>query len=988
MADLSDEEEAPLASILLDYLKELEEQEFKEFKWHLSQKVLKGFPPIPKGEVKSLDKMDAVDVMVKAYRTEGALKISLSVLRKMTQHDLAQRLERDLQKLLPTPTGEDSEHKGIRPPSAVLTSHGSEIPPPSAVLTRRFPEPSLIRTPPVARVLGDHERHEAGSGGVHDGEASAVAPPVDQSSCGLCEGPLRDLVSTHCGHRFCRPCISSHWARSDPAGGYDCPQCRKRSRTQPAWHAAPAPVFGGFTGMGPYFATAAPQGYTPLGGAGGQQGLCTLHRRALEGFCETDRTLVCRDCAEQGHRGHDIVRADMKQTETQVSSLLSVWLSLVWKAQEALKMKLKKRFECIFEVIAKQGKTIFLNDIYTELYITEGGTGGVNDEHEVRQIETASKTQPMKETPIKCNDIFQPLAGQRKHIRTVLTKGIAGIGKTVSVHKFVLDWAEGTANQDLNFIFTLPFRDLNVLRGRRYSLMQLLHQYFPETKEIESIEYGGLKVLFIFDGLDECRIPLDFRNGEVWCDVKEPTSVDVLLTNLIKGNMLSSALLWITSRPAATNLIPPDCIQQLTEVRGFNDPQKEEYFMKRFEDQTLARKIVAHIKSSRSLHIMCHIPVFCWISATVLERLLSEAGRGEIPKTLTEMYTHFLLIQINIKNQKYQGVCQTNAKKLSESDKEIILKLGQLAFQQLEKGNLIFYGEDLSECGIDIDEASVHSGVCTEIFKEEQGLYEEKVYCFVHLSIQEYLAALHVFYLCTQENKNALDPDCVWNTEEEGGEPNADDMEDEQTGSNPGYMEDGQTGSNPGYMEDEQEEYSSNEEDSCSADVMYFYEDDEMEVPFSTPLSELHRGAIDAALQSKNGHLDLFLRFLLGISLDSNQALLRDLLTPTSSRQSAELTAAVIKEKIREQSSAERTINLLHCLNELNDNALVEEMQAALRSGTMAEQTLEPHQCSALAYVFLMSEEVLDEFDLKTYNTEDLGFERLVPVAKTCRRAM
>ncbi|KAJ8362190.1 hypothetical protein AAFF_G00390700 [Aldrovandia affinis] len=129
--------ERTLTSILLYCLKELVEQEFKEFKWYLSDKVLKDFPPIPKGEVKSLDKMDAVDVMVKAYCTEGALKISLSILRKMTQQDLAQRLERDLQKcsLLPTPTGEDSEHKGIPPPSAVLTSHVSEIPPPSAVLT-------------------------------------------------------------------------------------------------------------------------------------------------------------------------------------------------------------------------------------------------------------------------------------------------------------------------------------------------------------------------------------------------------------------------------------------------------------------------------------------------------------------------------------------------------------------------------------------------------------------------------------------------------------------------------------------------------------------------------------------------------------------------------------------------------------------------------------------------------------------------------------
>ncbi|KAG5836421.1 hypothetical protein ANANG_G00254530, partial [Anguilla anguilla] len=106
------------------------------------------------------------------------------------------------------------------------------------------------------------------------------------------------------------------------------------------------------------------------------------------------------------------------------------------RAQQALKTHLKKKFECIFEGLAKQ--TTLLNEIYTELYITEGGSGEVNNEHEVRQIETASKRQTTQETAILCKNIFKPLPGQGKPIKTVLTKGIAGIGKTVSVQKFIL----------------------------------------------------------------------------------------------------------------------------------------------------------------------------------------------------------------------------------------------------------------------------------------------------------------------------------------------------------------------------------------------------------------------------------------------------------------------------------------------------------------------------------------------------------------------
>ncbi|XP_036386211.1 NACHT, LRR and PYD domains-containing protein 3-like isoform X1 [Megalops cyprinoides] len=592
------------------------------------------------------------------------------------------------------------------------------------------------------------------------------------------------------------------------------------------------------------------------------------------------------------------------------------------REQQKLKTDMKKKSECIFEGLAKQGHPTLLNEIYTELYITEGGSARVNNEHEVRQIEAASKRQTTQETPILCNDIFKPLPGQNKAIRAVLTKGIAGIGKTVSVQKFILDWAEGKANQDIHFIFPLPFRDLNLKKGREFSLMQLLQLYFPELKEMTCVENDAFNTMFIFDGLDECRLPLDFQNNEIWCDITKPTSVDVLLTNLINGNLFPSAFVWITSRPAAANQIPDKCVHRVTEVRGFNDPQKEEYFRKKISDQNMAKRIISHIKSSRSLYIMCHIPVFCWISATVLETVLGEAYSGEIPRTLTEMYTHFLLIQTNVKNQKYHGTTETNPKKMSASDTEIILKLGQLAFVHLEKGNLIFYEEDLKECGIDASEATVYSGVCTEIFKEESGLYEEKVYCFVHLSIQEYLAALFVFHSFVNKNRNVLRPD----------------------------------ESKP--------------------------QDDRI------PLFELHYSAVNKSLQSKNGHLDLFLRFLLGISLDSNQSLLQSLLTQTGSRsQSIEETVEYIKEKIREESSAERTINLFHCLSELNDNSLVEQIQNSLRSGTLSDKKLEPHQCSALAFVLLMSEEVLHVFDLKTYNTSAAGHQRLLPVIKYCRKA-
>ncbi|XP_021415076.2 NLR family CARD domain-containing protein 3-like isoform X2 [Oncorhynchus mykiss] len=589
--------------------------------------------------------------------------------------------------------------------------------------------------------------------------------------------------------------------------------------------------------------------------------------------------------------------------------------------QRELKSNLKKTFQCVFEGIAKQGNPTLLNKIYTELYITEGGTGEVNNEHELRQIETTTRKQARPETAIKCNDIFKPLSGQDKLIRTVLTKGVAGIGKTVSVQKFILDWAEGKANQDVQFVFSLPFRELNLMKREKHTLIELLNHFSMETKESRISNYDKYKVLFIFDGLDECRLPLDFQKNKICCDVTESTSVDVLLTNLIKGNLLPSALLWITTRPAAANQIPSECVDQVTEVRGFNDPQKEEYFRKRFsDDEDLASRIISHIKTSRSLHIMCHIPVFCWISATVLEDILKHK-REEMPKTLTEMYTHLVVFHTKQKNEKYLGKEETGP----DWNKESILSLGKLAFQQLLNHNLIFYEEDLKEAGIDVNEAAVYSGLCTQLFKEECGLYQDKVYCFEHLSIQEFLAAVYVFLSFSNNNENLM-------------------AELQSTSSNDCLLK---------------------------------------------PEVTVYKSAVDKALQNETGNLDLFLRFLLGLSLESNQKQLGGLLTKTgSSSQSHEETVKYIKEKIRENPSPERCINLFHCLNELNDHSLVEEIQRYLSSGSLSEAKLSPSQLSALVFVLLTSEKELDVFDLRKYSRSEEDLLRLLPVVKASRAAL
>uniref|UniRef100_A0AAY4AMQ1 NACHT domain-containing protein n=1 Tax=Denticeps clupeoides TaxID=299321 RepID=A0AAY4AMQ1_9TELE len=587
---------------------------------------------------------------------------------------------------------------------------------------------------------------------------------------------------------------------------------------------------------------------------------------------------------------------------------------------ETHKSSMKRKVEHISEGIINPENQTLLKSIYTELYITEGESEGVNKEHEVQQIEAAHRRR-RRDTPINCNDIFKASPGQEKHIRTVMTKGVAGIGKTVSVHKFILDWAEGAANQDVDFIFLLPFRGMNLVKDEGYSLHQLLLDFHPELQELEDTQkYEGCKMIFIFDGLDESRIQLNFHIQEQkLCDVTQTSSVGVVITNLIQGNLLQSALIWITSRPAAANQIPAQHISHVTEVRGFNDPQKEEFFRKRIRDETQANKIISHMKASRSLYIMCHIPVFCWISATVLQEVLLQDDSKEIPRTLTEMFTHFLIIQTNMKNQKYDERSEMDRQKLLQSNKEVVLKLAKLAFNQLEKGNLLFYEEDLRECGIDVTAASVYSGMCTE----ESVFEQKKIFCFVHLTIQEFLAAFWVFY-CYMSNN----------------------MEELET-----------------FLKRQKK----------------------------VSLDDLLKAAVDKSLQSENGHLDLFLRFLLGISLESNQELLQGLLCKYDGHLlclyrlgGCNLTASSCKTVAAALQSPDSHLTDLDLSNNKILDSGVKHICVGLESSCCKLETLRlqrcflsAESCSALSSALRSNSSRLKLLDLSINNLQDSGVELL-----------
>ncbi|XP_072892063.1 NACHT, LRR and PYD domains-containing protein 12-like [Hemitrygon akajei] len=315
--------------------------------------------------------------------------------------------------------------------------------------------------------------------------------------------------------------------------------------------------------------------------------------------------------------------------------------------------------------------------------------------------------------------------------------GVPGIGKTTMVQKIVYDWATGKIYQQFQFVFSFKFRDLNSINCRINLKELILHQYPYFGNILGKVWKHTEGLLFIFDGLDEFKDKINFVDGRrdtesQYTDPEFKCNVSDIVYSLIQGKLLPGCSVLVTTRPTALHLLEKADISVWAEILGFVDEERKEYFIRYFEDRTVAEAVFKHVKENEILYTMSYNPSYCWILTLALGPFFTQRVRDpqRVPKTITQLYSYYIY-----------NILKNHGREI-ESPRDVLLRVGQMAYRGVSEKKIVFTHGDL--INYNLQPSQFLSGFLMELLEREDSA-QSVVYTFPHLTIQEFVAAVAQF---------------------------------------------------------------------------------------------------------------------------------------------------------------------------------------------------------------------------------------------------
>ncbi|XP_069460791.1 NACHT, LRR and PYD domains-containing protein 12-like [Ambystoma mexicanum] len=357
-------------------------------------------------------------------------------------------------------------------------------------------------------------------------------------------------------------------------------------------------------------------------------------------------------------------------------------------------------------------------------------TGELHEYHIRRKVQTGLE----RITP---NRLFRWCFRSHRVPQSVIVTGVAGVGKTTLMHKFVFDWVQGKHYQKFAYVFFFKCRDMHHNEDGMYiSLEQLILAEYPFLKKnLGLILNDPQKLLFIFDGLDESRSQLDLSNDglrDLCGSPIEVSTVGGIMNSLLRQTLLKGSTVLLTSRPIALEKLQTGILHRSAEIVGFLSKEREEYFSKFYNNDFIWKDVFQYVRDTGILFTLCYNPSYCWITCTALKCCFTkQAGKPLAPpKTITQLFVNYISNVLTNHSIDY------------DCDRNDLIKIARLADHGVKNRILVFYDNDLA--AFDVRATKLLSGFMTETTQAND--QSRVTRSFLHLTIQEFWAA-SLYYL-------------------------------------------------------------------------------------------------------------------------------------------------------------------------------------------------------------------------------------------------